>query len=72
MIDHVGYQWKVNHRQIVTSRGQHQHTGEKNKEQILICDIDFKKVDTVRQHWPFLRDRRIDSYKGILKNPKDD
>ena len=44
----------------------------KNKEQILICDIDFKKVDTVRQHWPFLRDRRIDSYKGILKNPKDD
>ena len=44
----------------------------KNKEQILICDIDFKKVDTVRQHWPFLRDRRIDFYKGILKNPKDD
>jgi len=44
----------------------------KNKEQILICDIDFKKVDTVRQHWPFLRDRRIDFYKGILKNHKDD
>ena len=44
----------------------------KNKEQTLICDIDFKKVETIRQHWPFLRDRRIDSYKGILKNPKDD
>ena len=44
----------------------------KNKEQTLICEIDFKKVDTVRQHWPFLRDRRIDFYKGILKNPKDD
>ena len=42
------------------------------KEQTLICDIDLKKVDTVRQHWPFLRDRRIDYYKGILKNPKDD
>ena len=44
----------------------------KNKEQTLICDIDFKKVETIRQHWPFLRDRRIDSYEGILKNPKDD
>jgi len=44
----------------------------KNKEQTLICDINFKKIDTVRQHWPFLRDRRIDFYKGILKNPKDD
>jgi len=44
----------------------------KNKEQNLICDIDFKKIDTVRQHWPFFRDRRIDFYNGILKNPKDD
>ena len=40
-------------------------------EQILICDIDFKKIETVRRHWPFFRDRRIDYYKGILKNPKD-
>ena len=35
------------------------------KEDILICNIDFKKVEIVRQHWPFLRDRRIDAYKGI-------
>ena len=41
-------------------------------EQILICDIDLKKIDSVRRHWPFFRDRRIDSYKSILKNPKDD
>ncbi len=42
-----------------------------NKEETLICDIDFKKVETARQHWPFLRDRRIDHYKGLLKNPED-
>ena len=42
------------------------------KEDILICNIDFKKVEIVRQHWPFLRDRRIDFYKGILKNPADE
>ena len=40
-------------------------------EGILICDIDFRKVENVRQHWPFLRDRRIDYYKGLLKNPED-
>ncbi len=42
------------------------------KEGILFCTIDFKKIDTAREHWPFLRDRRIDSYKGILKNPVDE
>ena len=35
------------------------------KEDILICNIDFKKVENARQHWPFLRDRRIDAYKDI-------
>tara|TARA_Y100000748_G_scaffold68435_1_gene55805 strand:+ start:869 stop:1750 length:882 start_codon:yes stop_codon:yes gene_type:complete len=43
-----------------------------NKEQILIREVDYKKIDKVRQHWPFLRDRRIDFYKGILKNPEDE
>ena len=43
-----------------------------NKEQILIREIDYKKIDKVRQHWPFLRDRRIDFYQGILKNPEDE
>ena len=41
------------------------------KEKTVICNIDFKKVENVRRHWPFFRDRRIDYYKGILKNPKD-
>ena len=41
------------------------------KENILICEINFKKVETSRQHWPFFRDRRIDYYKGLLKNPRD-
>ena len=42
------------------------------KEDILIREIDYKKIDTTREHWPFLRDRRIDFYKGILKNPVDE
>ena len=43
----------------------------KQGEKILICDIDLKKIENVRRHWPFFRDRRIDHYKGILNNPRD-
>ena len=43
-----------------------------NREERIICDIDFKKIEDARQHWPFLRDRRIDYYKGLLKNPEDE
>jgi len=39
---------------------------------IIICNIDLSKVEKVRQHWPFLRDRRIDQYHGLLKNPSDE
>ena len=43
-----------------------------DKEEILITSIDLNKIETARNHWPFLRDRRIDYYKGLLKNPKDE
>ena len=43
-----------------------------NKEGILVCDINLKKVESARQHWPFLRDRRIDAYKGLIKNQNND
>lgn len=34
---------------------------------ILFADVDLAHLETVRQHWPFLRDRRIDAYGDILK-----
>ena len=36
-----------------------------DKEEILYADLDPKEVEITRQHWPFLRDRRIDAYGGI-------
>ncbi len=36
-----------------------------NREAVLVADCDLTQIETVRQHWPFLRDRRIDAYKGI-------
>ena len=38
-----------------------------DKEEILYADLDSKEVEITRQHWPFLRDRRIDAYEGITK-----
>jgi len=36
-----------------------------DKEDILIGEIDLKRLEDVRRNWPFLRDRRIDAYASI-------
>ena len=38
-----------------------------DKEEILMADLDPKEVEITRQHWPFLRDRRIDAYGDLTK-----
>ncbi|HNR72674.1 MAG TPA: carbon-nitrogen hydrolase [Cyclobacteriaceae bacterium] len=38
-----------------------------DKEEVNVLELDLKKTDHVRTHWPFLRDRRIDSYQPITK-----
>lgn len=38
-----------------------------SSEEILLCDIDPGAIDKQRRTWPYMRDRRIDSYKPILK-----
>ncbi len=40
-------------------------------EETLLVECDFGLVDTARTHWPFLRDRRIDAYGGLLKRYLD-
>ncbi len=57
---------------IINPSGQIIGKLSNNKEEILIREIDYKKIDKTREHWPFFRDRRIDFYKGILKNPSDE
>jgi N-carbamoylputrescine amidase len=36
-----------------------------NQEEIVTAALDPALVETTRQHWPFLRDRRIDAYANI-------
>jgi N-carbamoylputrescine amidase len=38
-----------------------------DKEEVQVLELDLNKSDSVRVHWPFLRDRRIDSYQPITK-----
>lgn len=39
--------------------------GSHDKEEILLGDVDSRLMEEVRRNWPFLRDRRIDSYAQI-------
>lgn len=36
-----------------------------NREEILIGQCNLQELEEIRRHWPFLRDRRIDSYSAI-------
>ena len=38
-----------------------------DKEEILVAEIDLRAMEDQRRNWPFLRDRRIDSYQPITQ-----
>jgi N-carbamoylputrescine amidase len=41
--------------------------GSHEREEVIVQEIDLSKTDSYRTHWPFMRDRRIDSYQPITK-----
>jgi N-carbamoylputrescine amidase len=41
------------------------------EETVLVARCDLSKVEQTRQHWPFLRDRRIDAYAGLTERLLD-
>src|SRR5439155_8428377 len=43
------------------------HDAEEN----LIVTCDLKRLEEIRRHWPFLRDRRIDAYGDITRRMID-
>jgi N-carbamoylputrescine amidase len=46
---------------VVLKRGSH------DKEEIIVQECDPAKIEETRRNWPFLRDRRIDAYDGLVK-----
>ncbi|MDO5608413.1 MAG: carbon-nitrogen hydrolase [Capnocytophaga sp.] len=43
-----------------------------DEEEVHVQELDLDKTDHFRTHWPFLRDRRIDSYQPITKRFLDE
>ena len=42
-----------------------------DREEVLVVECDRRVIGETRRNWPFLRDRRIDAYKGLLKRYLD-
>ena len=42
-----------------------------DEEAATVVEVDMKRSEQVRRWWPFLRDRRIDSYQSLLKRYDD-
>src|SRR5271168_149695 len=45
--------------------------GSRDKEEILLGEVDLRHLEDVRRNWPFLRDRRIDAYAPITSRMLD-
>jgi N-carbamoylputrescine amidase len=43
-----------------------------DKEEILLGEVDLRHLEDIRRNWPFLRDRRIDSYAPITSRMIDE
>ncbi len=57
---------------ISNSFGSILYLASHDKEENHVEEIDLTKSDSYRTHWPFLRDRRIDTYEPILKRYIDE
>ena len=52
---------------VANPHGKLLYQGSHDQEEVQVVTIDIAQSDYYRTHWPFLRDRRIDSYDPIMK-----
>ena len=43
-----------------------------DREEVHVLELKLGMIDEIRVHWPFLRDRRIDSYRPVMSRFIDD
>jgi len=51
----------------VGAQGEYLAQADNENETIIYIEIDSKRSEEVRKVWPFLRDRRVESYDGLNK-----
>jgi N-carbamoylputrescine amidase len=56
---------------IVGPQGEFLARAGHDREEVLTAEIDLAKTEALRRNWPFLRDRRIDAYEGLLRRYRD-
>ena len=52
---------------VANAQGKLLYLASHDKEEVVVTELDLSQTDYFRKHWPFLRDRRIDSYQPIVK-----
>lgn len=48
------------------------YQASQEQEEVQVTSVDLAMTDSYRTHWPFLRDRRIDSYQPITRRLIDE
>ncbi len=56
---------------VVDPGGQVIAQASADKEEVLIAECDLSLIEQTRRGWPFLRDRRVDAYTGLLQRMID-
>ncbi len=57
---------------IANPLGTVMYQSSHEEEEVVVKELDLSKTDTYRTHWPFMRDRRIDSYQPITRRYIDE
>ncbi len=56
---------------IAGPQGEFLAKAGEGEAEVLTAQIDMSRTKAVRRNWPFLRDRRIDAYKDLLRLYRD-
>ncbi len=52
---------------FVNPRGQMLVVGSRDKDEVIVADLDMEQIAEVRQVWQFYRDRRPETYEALVK-----
>ncbi|MDA7848257.1 carbon-nitrogen hydrolase, partial [Sulfurospirillum sp.] len=52
---------------VVGPQGEFITQASSDKEEVIVIEVDLNKSEEVRKTWPFLRDRRIETYSDLNK-----
>jgi beta-ureidopropionase len=72
-INRVGFEkpWNIGEfygqSYFVDPRGQFLAVGDRDKDQLVTAELDLDKIREVRNTWQFFRDRRPETYGGLVK-----